>query len=99
MTFNLLMAKRVFHFGQYDRINDLVAFNLRGDKRLGLKEFLVGEFHPSAVCKCFSPLFVHRFPPEVSNVALPHRASLFAVGKDKTYLRKEQLQVCERAGH
>jgi hypothetical protein len=51
MAFNLFTTKRVFCFGQYHGINDLITDNLRGDKRAHHQQFLVGEFHYSAVCK------------------------------------------------
>ena len=49
MTFNVFTAKRVSCFGQYDRIDDLVLCNLRGDKCPVFGQFLVDEFHFSAV--------------------------------------------------
>src|SRR5882762_10210161 len=48
MTFNIFTTKRVSCFGQYDRIDDLITFQLVS----------VDEFHASAVFKCFDPLFV-----------------------------------------
>src|ERR1700738_4983163 len=61
MTFNIFMTKRVSCFGQYNRIDDLIPFNLRGDKRPAPRQFLIDELHVSAVCKCFDPLFVWHF--------------------------------------
>jgi len=58
MTFNSFTTK--CFVGQYDRRDDFVAFNLSGDKR-PVVQFLVGEFHSSAVFKCFDPLFVSHF--------------------------------------
>jgi hypothetical protein len=55
MTFNFLTPKRVFFAGQYDRIDDFVAFNLSGDERPLVRKFLVGEFHSSALSKRFNP--------------------------------------------
>ena len=52
MAFNIFTTKRVFCFGQYHRIDHLVTCNLRGDKRTHYRQFLVGEFHFSAVCEC-----------------------------------------------
>src|SRR5208283_1796725 len=58
MTFNILMTQRVSCFGQYDRIDYLIPFNLRGDKRPVFRQFLVDEFHLPAVFKFLNPLFV-----------------------------------------
>src|ERR1700730_6753355 len=61
MAFNIVTTKRVPCFGQYDRIDDFTTGELRGDKRPAFRQFLVDEFHVSAVCKCFDPLFVWHF--------------------------------------
>src|SRR5712664_3970475 len=61
MAFNIFTTKRVSCFGQYDRIDDLITFKLRGDKRPVQRQLLVDELHVSAVCKCFDPLFVWHF--------------------------------------
>src|SRR5208337_2199226 len=61
MTFNIFMAQRVSCFGQYDRIDDLIPFNLRGDKCPVFRQFLVDEFYFSTVLQCFDPLFVWHF--------------------------------------
>jgi hypothetical protein len=53
MTFNIFTSQRVSCFGQYYRIDDLITFKLRGDKRPVRGQFLVDEFHSSAVFKCF----------------------------------------------
>src|ERR1700674_1792327 len=74
MTFDFLVTKRVSCSGQYDRINHLVTFNLGGDKRVGLREFLVGEFHSSAVCKRFNPRFVWHFSPQAGPDRSPRGA-------------------------
>jgi hypothetical protein len=58
MTFNFFAIKRVSHFVQHDRIDDPITFNLRSDKRFVLQQFLVGEFHSSAVRKRFDPLVI-----------------------------------------
>jgi len=39
MTFNISTAKRVSCFGQYDRIDDLIPCNLRGDKCPVFRQF------------------------------------------------------------
>jgi hypothetical protein len=61
MAFNIFAAKRVSCFGQYDRIDDLITCKLRREKRSVHRQFLVDEFHFSAVWKCFDPLFVWNF--------------------------------------
>ncbi len=61
MTFNILMTKRVSCLGQYDRIDDLITCKLSGDECSVSRQFLVDEFHFSAVIKCFDPLFVWHF--------------------------------------
>jgi hypothetical protein len=49
MTLNFFMTQRIFCFRQYDRIDDFIPCNLRGDKCLAFRKFLVDEFHFSAV--------------------------------------------------
>jgi hypothetical protein len=61
MSFNFFMTKRAFYFGQYDGIDDFVAFDLSGEEH-HLVQFLVGEFHSSAICKRFDPLVAHLAP-------------------------------------
>ena len=61
MTFNIFTTKRVSCFGQYDRIDDLITCKLSGDKCPVFQQFLVDEFHFSAVFKCLDPLFVWHF--------------------------------------
>jgi hypothetical protein len=61
MTFNLFTTQRVSGFGRYDRIDDLIAFCLRGDKCAVFWQFLVDELHFSAVFRRFDPLFVGHF--------------------------------------
>jgi hypothetical protein len=61
MTFNIFTTQRVSCLGQYDRIDDLIPCKLRGDKRPVFRQFLVNEFHSSAIAKCFDPLFVEHF--------------------------------------
>ena len=58
MTFNILTTQRVSCFRQYDRIDHLIPFNLRGDKCPVFGQFLVDEFHLPAVFKFLDPLFV-----------------------------------------
>src|ERR1700675_3136317 len=61
MAFNIFTTKRVSCSGQYDRIDDLITCKLRREKRSVHRQFLVDEFHFSAVCKCFDPLLVWHF--------------------------------------
>src|SRR6266849_3837900 len=65
MTFNIFTTKRISCLGQYDRIDDLIPCKLRGDKRPVFRQFLVDEFHFSAVFKCFDPLLVWHFRTHV----------------------------------
>jgi hypothetical protein len=58
MAFNIFTTKRVSCFGQYDRIDDLITFKLRGDKCPVFWQCLAAEFHSSTVIKRFDPLFV-----------------------------------------
>jgi hypothetical protein len=59
MTLNFSTTKGVVCIGQYDRIDNFVALNLRGDKH-PVRKFLIGKFHSSAICKCSNPLVVWR---------------------------------------
>src|ERR1700737_1226868 len=61
MTFNIFTTKRISCFGQYDRIDGLITCKLSSDKCPVFRQFLVDEFHFSAVFKCFDPLFVWHF--------------------------------------
>ena len=61
MTFSVPTTERVSGLGEYDRIDDLVPFDLRGDERSVFHEFLVEEFYFSSVSKCFDPLLIRRF--------------------------------------
>jgi len=58
MAFNIISTQRVSCIGQYDRIDHLIPFSLRGDKCPVVRQFLVGEFDFSAVFECLYPLFV-----------------------------------------
>src|ERR1700677_787324 len=60
MTLNFSATEGVFCVGQYDRIDNFVALNLRGDKH-PVRKFLVGKFHSSAICNCSNPLVVWHF--------------------------------------
>lgn len=58
MAFNIITTQRVSCIGQYDRIDHLIPFSLRGDKCPVVRQFLVGEFDFSANFECLYPLFV-----------------------------------------
>jgi hypothetical protein len=77
MTFNIFTAKRVSCFGQYDRIDDLILCNLRGHKCPVFRQFLVDEFHYSAVFKCFDPLFVWHFRISSGEIRVCREYTLF----------------------
>jgi hypothetical protein len=64
MTSNFFTAKRVVCVSQYDRIDDFVAFNLSRNERSLVRQFLVREFHSSAICKGFYPLVAHSALPK-----------------------------------
>src|ERR1700688_4404416 len=58
MAFDIFTTKRVSCVGQDDRIDDLTTCKLSGDKCAVFWQFLVYEFHFSAVFECLDPLFV-----------------------------------------
>ncbi len=60
-SFNIFTTKRISCVGQYDRIDDLISCNLRGDKCPVFRQFLVDEFRLPAVFKCFDLLLVWHF--------------------------------------
>jgi len=70
MAFNIFSTQRVSRFGQYDRIDDLITCKLRGDKCSVFRQFLVDEFHVSAICKCLDPLFVWQFGTSSAEVSV-----------------------------
>jgi hypothetical protein len=59
MIFNFFSTEWGFRVAPYDGINDFVPFDLSGEKR-ALVQFLVGEFHSSAICKLHSSLIQPR---------------------------------------
>jgi hypothetical protein len=61
MIFYFFTTKRVLHVGQYDGIDDFVAFDLSSEK-CPLVQFLIGEFYSSMICKRFDPLVAHSAP-------------------------------------
>src|ERR1700730_3833471 len=77
MTFNIFTTKRVSCFGQYDRIDNLITFKLSGDKCPVCRQFLVDEFHFSAVFKCFAPLFVWHFRISSCEIRVCREYTLF----------------------
>ena len=58
MAFNVFTIKWLSYFGQYDRIDDLITFKLRGNECPFFWHCLAAEFHSSTVIKRFDPLFV-----------------------------------------
>jgi len=81
MIFNFFSTERVFRVAQYDGINDFVPFDLSGEKR-ALVQFLVGEFHSSAICKLHPSLI--QLPPNGDSVEII-RASRLKMGKTSSY--------------
>jgi len=86
MSFDFFPTKRVFRVVQYDGIDHFVAFDLSGEKRL-LVQFLVGEFHSSAISERFNPLVTHSAPPSGDSVAIilalrlqTYKSSLYGLG-------------------
>jgi len=101
MIFNFFATERVFRVAQYDGINDFVAFDLSGEKR-PLVQFLVGEFHSSAICQRFDPLAAHSAPPNGDSVEIIRalrlkmcKTSSYALG---TLLTKSGVAV-EKLAH
>jgi len=72
MTFNICTTQRVSCSCQYDRIDDLIACKLRSNKCPILRQFLVDEFHFSAVLKCLDPLFVWHFLTSSTQLSFPN---------------------------
>lgn len=68
MTFHILTTQRVSCSGQYDRIDDLIAFNLSSDKCPVFRQFLVDEFHLPAVFKSLDPIFLWHVRSPVGEV-------------------------------
>jgi len=58
MIFDVFITQRVSRFGQYDRLDNLIPSNLRGNKCPIVRQFLVDDFHLPAVFKFLDPLFV-----------------------------------------
>jgi hypothetical protein len=82
MTFNIFTTKRVSCFGQYDRIDDLITCKLSGDKCPVFRQFLVDEFHLSAVFKCFDPLLVWHFRISSGEIRVCREYTLFGARND-----------------
>ena len=77
MTLNVVSAKRISCFCQHDRIDNLIPFNLRGDKCPIIGQFLVDELYFSAVFNRFDPLFIwHVLSAGCSSRRLFHAESL-----------------------
>lgn len=73
MRFNLVPTERVLRASQHDRIDDLVAFDLSGEKR-PIVQFLVREFHSSVICQRLNPLVAHSAPPSDDSVEVTQLA-------------------------
>jgi hypothetical protein len=71
MTFNICTTERVSCLCQYDRIDDLIACKLRGNKCPIFRQFLVDEFHFSAVLERLDPLFVWHFLAFSTQLSFP----------------------------
>ncbi|MGC1255483.1 MAG: hypothetical protein WA867_08010 [Candidatus Acidiferrales bacterium] len=101
MTFNIFTTQRVSGFGQYDRIDDLIPFNLRGDKCPVFRQFLVDEFHVPAVFKSLDPLFVLHFHISPGEISLYGEYALFGAGQDSVALKAMRLHgvIAEAAPH
>ncbi len=95
----LTAAKRVPCFGQYDRIDDFISFKLRGEKRPVFCQFLVDEFHSSAVFKCFNPLSSSRMFVACSRKLLNDGCGLFrAAGWLMQRIYRRQLGITHSEG-
>jgi hypothetical protein len=77
MAFDIFTTKRVSCVGQDDRIDDLITCKLSGDKCAVVRQFLVDEFHFSAVFKCFDPLFVWHFRISSAEIRVCREYTLF----------------------
>src|ERR1700730_3911746 len=108
MTFNIFTAQRVSCTGQYDRIDDLIPCNLRGDKCRVFRDFLVYEFHSSAVVKGFDPRFVLHFRISSGEVGVCREYTSFRAAdgecvanegrKEKSAMQVLKRLVDERGG-
>src|SRR3990172_5977740 len=89
MTFDIFTTQRVSCFGQYDRIDDRMPCKLRSDKCPAFRQFLVDEFHFSAVFKCFDPLFVwhFRFASRLSGKPVPESCAIRPFGRLHLFTR------------
>src|ERR1051326_545760 len=76
MAFHSFTTKRVSCFIQYDRIDDLIACKLRGNKCSILRKFLVDEFYFSAVFKCLDPLFIWHFCTSAAQINVSQSLSV-----------------------
>jgi hypothetical protein len=62
VTFNPFTTERVFRMGQNDRANDLMASNLRGQKRFPFRKLIrVGEFYELPISTDICPFVLHLF--------------------------------------
>ena len=62
VTFNALTTERVLPLGQNDRADDLMAGNLRSQKRSPVRELRVREFHELVARSQLCPFILHDGP-------------------------------------
>jgi hypothetical protein len=80
MAFDIFTTKRVSCVGQDDRIDDLITCKLSGDKCAVVRQFLVYEFHFSAVFKRFDPFFVWHLSTSSAEIRVCREYTLFVTG-------------------
>src|ERR1700694_1118254 len=91
MAFDIFTAKRVSCVGQEDRIDDLITCKLSGDKCAVFRQFLVDEFHFSAVFKGLDPLFVWHVRISSGEIRVCREYTLFG-SSETTPLISSQLR-------
>jgi hypothetical protein len=94
VAFNILATERDFCVGQQNRIHDLISCKLRGDKCPVFRQFLVDEFHHSAVCKCFDPLLVWHFRGSLGEVCVYGEHILFGYRSRGSGMKPLPLLSC-----
>src|SRR6267143_6235005 len=91
MTFNIFTTEGIFLFGQYHGIDDLITCPLSRDKCPFFGQFLVDEFHFSAVFKGFDPLFVWHVRISSGEIRVCREYTLFG-SSETTSLISSQLR-------
>jgi len=61
VTFNAFATEWVFRLGQNDRADDLMAGNLRSQKRFSVRKLRVGEFYELTARANLFPFILHLF--------------------------------------